>query len=179
MKKDISTVPGVSHAVLLASLSLALVAQLCLLFILSTGDIRWLVVVGWAMFAFSALFGWLPILTFRRRGRVAKGRSYMHTTQLVTSGIYSIVRHPQFLAGDLMAAAVMCITQHWSVVVAGVVAIAANHLTMRKADDDLIDKFGEPYREYMQQVPQWNLAIGIFRRLRSNRTPSQQERADA
>jgi len=36
---------------------------------------------------------------------------------------------------------------------AGGIGIVANHLTMTKADRDLVEKFGAPYREYMNQVP--------------------------
>jgi protein-S-isoprenylcysteine O-methyltransferase Ste14 len=94
---------------------------------------------------------------------VEEGRSYIHTTELVTSGLYAIIRHPQFLASDFLATAVMCITQHWGVYLAGVVAVAVNHATMVKADRDLVQKFGEPYREYMQRVPRWNALIGLWR----------------
>ena len=148
----------------------AMAAQLSLLFLLPVGRVGVLVPIGWVLFAPSAVLGWVPILVFRRHGRVAKGRTYIHTTQLVTSGVYSIVRHPQFLAWDFLALAVMCITQHWGVYAAGGIGIVVNHLTMTKADRDLVDKFGDPYREYMDQVPQWNLLIGLWRwtRQRSN-----------
>ena len=103
---------------------------------------------------------------FRRHGRVAKGKSYIHTTQLVTSGPYAIVRHPQYVAWDLLAVAVMCITQHWGVFAAGGIGIVANHLTMMKADRNLVAKFGDPYREYMVQVPRSNLLVGLWRFVR-------------
>jgi len=90
----------------------------------------------------------------------------MHTTALVTRGPYTLVRHPQYLACDLLALAVICITQHWSVIAVGVVAIASNHLTIMKADRDLIDKFGDSYREYMQRVPGTNLIAGMWRWIR-------------
>jgi len=164
---------GGAYWILLYSVyGVAMVAQLCLLFLLPAGRIGWLIHVGWALFALSAILGWFPILAFRRHGRVAKGRSYIHTTELVTSGLYAIVRHPQFLASDFLAAAVMCITQHWGVYLAGVVGIGANHLTMIKADRDLVEKFGEPYGEYMQQVPRWNPLIGLWRWARSRSNSS-------
>jgi len=163
------------HAVLYTTLGIALVCQLCLLFLLPLGEFAWLIPTGWTLFAVSALLGWLPILVFRRHGRVVKGKSYIHTTELVTSGLYAIVRHPQFLASDFLALAVMCITQHWGVYLAGTVAIAANHLTMNVADRDLVAKFGDPYRRYAAQVPQWNPFVGVYRlarrRLRSRSRP--------
>jgi len=152
--------------VLYAAYGAAMVAQLCLLFLLRAGGVPWLRVVGWSLFAISAVLGWWPILTFRRRGRVERGKTYLHTTELVTSGLYSVVRHPQYLASDFLALAVMCITQHWGTLVVGSIAIGVNHWTMRKADRNLVEKFGDAYAEYSQRVPQWNLACGLIRRLR-------------
>jgi len=141
----------------------AMVGLICLLFTLRAGAIGWLRYVGWALFVVSAALGWLPILAFRQHGRVAQGKSYMHTTALVTSGLYAVVRHPQYLASDFLATAVMCILQHWAAYLAGVVAVAANHITMATADRALVAKFGEPYREYMHRIPRWNLLVGLWR----------------
>jgi len=144
----------------------ALAAQIVFLFLLPAGRIGWLVLVGWGVFGVSAVLGWVPIFLFRRRGGVAKKRSYVHTTELVTSGLYAIVRHPQYLAGDYIAVAVMCITQHWAALVAGGVAVVANRLSMIKADRDLVAKFGEPYTEYMGRVPRASLLVGLWRWVR-------------
>ena len=141
----------------------ALAGQLALLFLLSAGGLTWLRIAGWALFAVSAVLGWGPIFAFLRRGGVARGRAYVHTTQLVTSGLYAVVRHPQYLAGDFIAVAVMCITQHWGALVAGLVAVVTNRLSMLKADRGLLAKFGEPYREYMKRVPRASLAVGLSR----------------
>ena len=125
---------GVFWTTLWSVWGVALTAELVLLFLLPSGSVRWLRVVGCVLFGLSAVFGWLPILSFRRHGRVAEGKSYMHTTALVTRGPYAIVRHPQYLAGDLLALAVALILQHWSVIVAGAIAIAANRLTIAALD---------------------------------------------
>jgi len=157
--------------VIYALWGVSLAAQLAMLFLFGTGQVAWLQGVGWALFAGSAVLGWLPILLFYRRGRVPKRRSYIHTTQLVTSGLYSIIRHPQYLAGDFLAAAVMSLTQHWATLVAGTIAIVTNRLSMLKADRDLVEKFGEPYREYMARVPRASLVLGVWRRLRRRLVP--------
>ena len=157
---------GAFWIILWTVLSVALVAELVLLFLLPSGPLRWLRIFGCVLFGLSAVFGWLPIFFFRRHGGVARGKSYMHTTVLVTRGPYALVRHPQYLACDLLALAVICITQHWSVIVAGVVGIASNRLTIMKADRDLIGKFGDSYREYMQRVPGTNLIAGVWRWIR-------------
>ena len=70
--------------------------------------------IGWGVLWLSAVFGWLPIITFRRKGKV-QGQSYIHTTVLVDSGIYGIVRHPQYLAGILLNVGLTLITPQWCV----------------------------------------------------------------
>ena len=50
---------------------------------------------GYVLWAAAVVFAMVPIFTLRRRGRVPEGQSYMKTTTLVTTGVYSLVRHPQ------------------------------------------------------------------------------------
>lgn len=164
MPREDSHRSNVGWMLIYAVWGIALAGVLALLFLLPTGRIGWLVLAGWGVFGISAVLGWVPIFALRRRGGVAKRRSYVHTTQLVTTGLYAIVRHPQYLAGDFIAVAVMCITQHWSTIVVGGIAVVTNRLSMRKADRDLLDKFGEPYREYMGRVPRASLLLGFVRR---------------
>ena len=162
---------GWKWTVLFGVWGVALAAQIVFLFLLPAGWFGWLALAGWGVFGVSAVLGWVPIFLFRRRGGVAKKRSYVHTTELVTSGLYAIVRHPQYLAGDYIAVAVMCITQHWGALVAGGVAVVANRLSMIKADRDLVAKFGEPYTEYMARVPRASLLVGLWRWVRRSRRP--------
>ena len=60
-------------------------------------QIEMLAYLGVGLYVFSGLiFGMYPIIEFRKKGSVEKGKSYIQTTTLVDTGIYSIVRHPQF-----------------------------------------------------------------------------------
>ena len=43
------------------------------------------------------ILGLLPVFELRKKGGVKKGQSYVHTTKLVDTGIYSVVRHPQYV----------------------------------------------------------------------------------
>lgn len=121
---------------------------------------------GWMVLFVSAVFGWLPIFTFRKKGEVA-GRSYIHTTVLVDSGVYAIVRHPQYLAGILITIALGLISQHWVVWILGAIASLVNYLGTYDEEANCIEKFGEAYRQYQQKVPRLNFIVGIvqwFRR---------------
>jgi protein-S-isoprenylcysteine O-methyltransferase Ste14 len=127
----------------------------------------WVANLGWLVLTVSAVFGWLPIFEFRRRGGVAEGESYMHTTRLVTSGVYSVVRHPQFLAGILITVSMMLVSQHVHSVVAGLVASVVYASDVPPADARLVEKFGEPYVRYMERVPALNFVSGLLRLARA------------
>jgi protein-S-isoprenylcysteine O-methyltransferase Ste14 len=119
--------------------------------------------IGWVILWLSAIFGWLPIYTFRKWGNVPKGKGYLHTTVLVDRGVYAIVRHPQYLAGILMSVALPLISPHWAVVLLGIVAAIAYYVNMVEEDASDIEKFGDAYKAYIQRVPRMNFLLGIAR----------------
>ena len=122
---------------------------------------------GWALMWIAGAFGIIPIITFHRKGEVEKGKSYMHTTQLVDTGVYGIVRHPQNgVAWVLINVALMAIAQHWLVVVVGVASMVFGYLDLYKEEQRCIEKFGEEYKQYMERVPKINFLLGIVRVIR-------------
>ena len=123
--------------------------------------------LGWLIIFISGIFGWLPIFTFRSRGKV-EGKSYIHTTELVDSGIYSIVRHPQYLAGLLINIGAVLITLHWSVIVLGALSVGMYYWGALVEEEKNINKFGESYRIYMRRVPRFNFLLGIARIISKN-----------
>ncbi len=131
----------------------------------NTLGIDWITNLGWLVLTISAIFGWLPILKFKKRGGVEKDQSYISTTKLVTSGIYSIVRHPQFLAGILMAIGMMLLSQHPNSVIAGAIASVVYASEVPVTDKRLVEKFGESYHRYSEQVPALNFILGIIRKI--------------
>ena len=123
----------------------------------------WIRNTGWIILWISAIFGWLPIRTFRKWGKV-KGRGYMRTTVLVDRGIYGIVRHPQYVAGMLMGIALPLIAQHWIVAVPGVIVIAINYIDTVEEERAAVVKFGEAYERYRETVPRINFISGCVRK---------------
>ena len=144
-----------------------IVTQIILTFVLWDNyyDIYGLVIVGYIFWAFSIVCGILPIITFRRKGGVSKGSTYIKTTNLVNTGIYSVVRHPQFLAGILWSIALAFISQHWVVDIMVLPVIVCTYIDSIRANEKLILKFGQDYRDYMFKVPGLNIAWGIIKLL--------------
>jgi len=121
--------------------------------------------LGWLIWAISVIFGFLPIFTFRRRGDVAKGKSYVHTKTLVTTGVYSLLRHPQYTAGILFSLALTLMAQSWLVLSLGIILIPLLYMDIVMADKHELEKFGDDYRHYMEKVPRSNFLLGAIRLL--------------
>jgi protein-S-isoprenylcysteine O-methyltransferase Ste14 len=139
-------------------------------YLLSTvSQIEILAYTGVGLYVFSGIvFGWLPVIEFRKKGRVKSGKSYIHTTQIVETGIYSIVRHPQYVTFMLWAIAGMLLFQHWIVVLLGAPIFPLTYIDLIKADKDAIEKFGDDYKAYMKKVPRANFLLGIIRKVKEN-----------
>jgi len=149
--------------------SLLFISQIIVgIYLLSdVSQIEILAYVGVGLYVFSGwIFGMLPVIDFRKKGGVKKGKSYIQTAKLVDTGIYSIVRHPQFVTFILWAIAGMLLFQHWIVILLGIPIIPLTYIDLVRADKRLIGKFGDEYKQYMQKVPRANFVLGIIRQLR-------------
>ncbi|HDS06809.1 MAG TPA: DUF1295 domain-containing protein, partial [Bacteroides sp.] len=122
-----------------------LVAQIILVLFMGRYNVAELDAVmwtGWAIWAISVLFGFMPIFQFRKKGEVPRGKSYVHTTRLVVTGLYAIVRHPQYTAGVLFSIALILISQDLLVLLLGIVIIPILYADMVMADRHELAKFG-------------------------------------
>jgi protein-S-isoprenylcysteine O-methyltransferase Ste14 len=149
--------------------SLLFISQIILgIYLLSkVSQIKLLAYIGVGLYSFSGLiFGMLPVFEFRKKGGVTKGKSYIYTTKLVDSGIYSIVRHPQYVTFMLWAIAGMLLFQHWIVICLGIPVIPLMYVDLIHADKEGIKKFGDDYKQYMRKVPRANFLLGIIRVLK-------------
>ena len=150
------------------------VAQIILSFFFfnSTGLLT-LQVVGGILWTLCIVFGWLPIYSLRKEGDIPEGKSYINTTKLVDSGLYGIVRHPQYLAGIFINLALIFIAQNWIIAILGIISAILFYIDTHKADKGCIEKFGHDYECYMESVPRINLLVGLIRFLRHKKNKSQ------
>ena len=148
-----------------------IIAQAILsLFLYNPAGNQALRIVGWIVGAVAALFGMLPMITLRRQGGIPREKDYTHTTILVDSGIYSVVRHPQYLSFMLLNLFLILIAQHWLITMIGIAAMALVYTgIVPQADQANIEKFGDEYKRYMQSVPGMNTFTGVIWLLRRRR----------
>ena len=124
-----------------------------------------LVYAGWLLLVFSAVIIFLAGGEFRKRGGAPRGKSIVHTTILVDSGVYAIVRHPQYLGFMLFVASLVLMSQHWLSLISGVLGLTLFYRDVLREEQMSIAKFGDDYRRYMQDVPRLNLLLGVARLL--------------
>jgi len=76
----------------------------------------------------------------------------------VTKGVYRISRHPAYLSGFLLYIGTGIACASWIFLLCGVLWITLWHIMLPVEERFCIEKYGDPYREYMNRTPRW---IGI------------------
>ena len=72
--------------------------------------------------------------------------------QLVTSGPYRWVRHPLYTVGSSMFIAFGMMADNWFIALLGVLAFVGMAIRTPKEEANLVEKFGDEYREYMKRT---------------------------
>ncbi len=132
-----------------------------------------LFVIGCVLWVFGMVLVMAPIVIFPKLGGVPKRKAYVHTTTLVTSGIYAVVRHPQYTGGVYSIFLTTFLWYpHWLFAGLGALGIITVYISCKEEDRNLLDKFGADYAGYMKQVPGMNIFLGILRLLKSEKPRS-------
>jgi protein-S-isoprenylcysteine O-methyltransferase Ste14 len=134
--------------------------------VLGPGAVRSLRIIGGVIGLVALPFALVPIFTLVRHGRPTEGKSYLHTTELVDSGLFSVVRHPQYLAYILFMLTFGLLAQHTVVTVLAILGIVLLYVSAILEERECGEKLGQEYRDYIERVPRFNLIAGVIRRLR-------------
>ena len=79
---------------------------------------------------------------------------------LVTSGPYHWVRHPLYTVGSSMFISFGMMADNWFIAVLGVLAFITMASRTPKEEANLIEKFGDEYREYMKHTGRFLPKLG-------------------
>jgi protein-S-isoprenylcysteine O-methyltransferase Ste14 len=125
-------------------------------------DLFFLEITAYFVFGLGAILGIMPIIIFKKKGGVSKGDSYINTQKIVTTGLYAIIRHPQYLSFILLSTGITLLHQTWiSLLLTGFIILLTYIWTFRE-DKRLIEKFGDKYSQYKENVPRLNIILGLI-----------------
>ena len=107
----------------------------------------------WAGIVMLALAEGLWMWTFRSLGKnltdtVVTRRDH----SLVTSGPYRWVRHPFYGCVALLLLAVSLVSANWFLLASGAVVLWLLVVRTRKEEENLVGRFGDAYRRYMEET---------------------------
>jgi protein-S-isoprenylcysteine O-methyltransferase Ste14 len=107
-------------------------------------------IISWILLIFSAYVGLAGFLLLKRRGKSTG--NFENTTILIKSGVYSLIRHPLYFSLFLLGTGVMMKDPDLPALILGVINLIAVYLTAMTEEKEMVEKFGEPYREYMKET---------------------------
>ena len=107
-------------------------------------------IISWILLTLSAYTAIDGYLTLKRKGK--PDSNFENTSVLVKSGLYHYIRHPLYLSIFLLGTGV--VLKHSGIIqlALGIVNLVAVYLTARIEEREMIAKFGEEYRIYMNET---------------------------
>lgn len=72
--------------------------------------------------------------------------------KLVTNGIYKYIRHPLYTFGSSLFISFGMMADNWFIALLGILAFIGMAIRTPKEEANLIEKFGDEYREYMKRT---------------------------
>ena len=131
-------------------------------------ELGYLVIAGWSLLSLSIILVLLAGYEFKMKGGHPEDESIVHTTILVDSGVYSVVRHPQYFGFILFIFGLVLMSQHWLSVTTGILGVTLFYFDIVKEEQMSIEKFGDEYREYMNKVPRLNIILGVIQLIKKD-----------
>jgi len=94
---------------------------------------------------------WLAIEGVRET--TLKAAETHRTEKIVTRGVYSIVRHPQYLGGLLAHVGISFLLSAWYSLLSTPLMVVLVFLISNKEEEELTREFGKEYEDYKKKVP--------------------------
>jgi protein-S-isoprenylcysteine O-methyltransferase Ste14 len=106
--------------------------------------------ISWIFLILSAWAGLAGFITLKRRGR-PEG-NFENTSNLVRTGIYSLIRHPLYFSLFCLGTGAMMKNPEPPSLLLGLINGIAVYITARIEEKEMIEKFGDQYREYIKET---------------------------
>jgi protein-S-isoprenylcysteine O-methyltransferase Ste14 len=115
-------------------------------------------IMAWILLIIALVLILQGVQLFRRKGKINQERDapalvgIEKTTQLVTSGLYHVIRHPFYSSLLFLTWGIFLKRFSWIGVLLGMAATIFLILTAKMEEVENIAYFGEEYRAYMQKT---------------------------
>jgi len=100
----------------------------------------------------TAVGAWFGIEGARTTGWEA-AETHSLPKKIITRGVYSIVRHPQYFGWGLVQVGMSILFRAWYSMLFTPVLLVLIYLISKKEEDELIKEFGKEYEDYQKKVP--------------------------
>ncbi|MCW4037416.1 MAG: isoprenylcysteine carboxylmethyltransferase family protein [Candidatus Bathyarchaeota archaeon] len=133
-----------------------------------------LVVIYVSIFIFAlgtVLFIWAN-LTHKARGGINRADE---TIIFHREGLYKFVRHPQNLGGGtwfIFLPVILSQYTHFTILTVFAIAsmIVYIYIASHLEEKNNIEKWGDEYRQYLREVPRFNILLGVWRHIRRKKS---------
>lgn len=128
-------------------------------------------ILAWPFFVSGTiLILWAVFILFKYSG--SSGAPGDPTRKLVTQGPYEFIRNPVYLGDILLLFGLALFTSSFLLLLVALEAIIIIHLLVCYIEEPKTEeRFGEPYRAYMEKVPRWIPRISIRVKGKSKHSP--------
>ena len=117
----------------------------------------------WVGVGLGAATGVLLIWTFRSLGKNLTDTVVTRKEHaLITSGPYRRVRHPLYLATCMAVISDSLIAANWFLALTGVVVFALLVIRTGREEKELVKRFGDDYRRFMDSTPRFFPRLGGY-----------------
>jgi protein-S-isoprenylcysteine O-methyltransferase Ste14 len=158
--------PTLGAVILMSIEGVSFLGQVVLsIFFYNSLDLHWVLYLGWAILAAAMILAWRARVALQAEGGSRGGESWLHTRTVVATGVYALVRHPMYLSFLLMSLSLVLLSQHWLNAVLGLIVMGLLYNDMRREENSNLERFGDGYQRYMNQVPRMNFVAGTIRLL--------------
>ncbi len=113
--------------------------------------IRW--IISGALMILGMLVVRSAVFTFGLDYMIVVYLYFPEESEVQHHDIYSVVRHPAYMGGVILALAAIVLRFSVYSIVLGLIGYLVFKIHIRREEAELLDRFGEGYRDYMKKVP--------------------------
>ena len=123
---------------------------------LTSTSAEWPVLVGWIIVVLGLALDLISLFNFRKAKTTVNPMRPENTSELITTGLYTITRNPMYLGMAIMLTGVALILRSLSPLIMPLIFCLVVTLVQILPEEKALEElFGEEYRNYKHRVARW------------------------